>query len=91
MPRPFNVAAERNHDYPDLRVNFRALGQGDMLHLLRNQLIDSEDDLSNDDEDNGNGNFNDYEALLNLDELIVQAIPEKLVHQLPVSKFTKNN
>lgn len=37
------------------------------------------------------GNFDDYEALLNLDDNIVTSVPERFVNELPVSHFTENN
>lgn len=36
-------------------------------------------------------NFDDYEALLNLDDNIVQSVPQKFIDQLPKSAFTELN
>ena len=36
-------------------------------------------------------NFDDYEALLNLDDNIVTALPERYLNQLPVSRYTQEN
>lgn len=51
---------------------------------------DNEEYLSMDEEENQR-NFNDYEALLNLDEHIVHAVPDKLLQLLPCSKYTEGN
>lgn len=51
---------------------------------------DDEDYHSLNNEDRGH-NFDDYEALLNLDDQIVLAVPDKLINQLPISKFTEGN
>jgi hypothetical protein len=36
-------------------------------------------------------NFDDYEALLNLDDNIVTAVPERYISDLPISRFTEGN
>lgn len=36
-------------------------------------------------------NFDDYEALLNLDENIVQSVPQRIVDNLPIANFTEGN
>ena len=36
-------------------------------------------------------NFDDYEALINLDEDVVQSVPQKLIDLLPISKYTEGN
>ncbi len=36
-------------------------------------------------------NFDNYEALINLDENLVQPVPDRLFNLLPVSKFTQGN
>jgi hypothetical protein len=36
-------------------------------------------------------NFDDYEALLNLDENVVTALPDRYLNELPVSRFTEGN
>lgn len=36
-------------------------------------------------------NFDDYEALLNLDDNVVMAVPERIVQALPVAEFTEGN
>lgn len=36
-------------------------------------------------------NFDDYEALLNLDDNIIQSVPEHVILSLPTAKFTENN
>lgn len=36
-------------------------------------------------------NFDDYEALLNLDENIVQSVPQRIIDNLPIANFTEGN
>lgn len=50
-------------------------------------------DLSNEGEpfDEEESKFDDYEALINLDEDVVQSVPKKLMDMLPISKFTEGN
>ena len=35
--------------------------------------------------------FDNYEALINLDENLVHPVPERLINMLPISKFTEGN
>ncbi|CDW82135.1 zinc finger protein [Stylonychia lemnae] len=63
-----------------------------MLMERRNNHLfgDSSDNIGSEDPDSEE-HFDDYEALINLDEDVVQSVPDRLVGMLPISKFTQNN